>query len=139
MNPRQHTDKMRMLNIPTVTGPSIYLVDDAPFLTEVYTTVLGASGCRVCAFNDRAEALAALKADWNKPDLLITDYRGLSMPVDQFLHQCLLVHPALRILMVSGFSRAHLRFSKAKPDRFMEKPFTPEQLQREVKDILLSS
>ena len=128
-----------MLNIPAVTGPSIYVVDDAPFLTTLYTTVLGASGYNVRPFNDRAQALAALKADWNKPDLLITDYRGLSMPVDQFLHQCLMVHPALRILMVSGFNRAHLRFSKAKPDRFIEKPFTSEALQREVKDILLSS
>jgi DNA-binding NtrC family response regulator len=120
---------------PAVTS-SIYVVDDAPFLTELYTVLLGASGYRVHAFNDRAEALAALKADWNKPDLLITDYRGLSMPVDQFLHQCLLVYPALRILMVTGFKRTDLRFSRAKPDRFMEKPFTPEELQREVKAIL---
>ena len=120
---------------PAVTS-SIYVVDDAPFLTELYTTLLGASGYKVRAFNDRAEALAALKADWKKPDLLITDYRGLSMPVDQFLHQCLLVYPALRILMISGFKRGDLRFSRAKPDRFMEKPFTPEELQREIKAIL---
>jgi len=120
---------------PAVTS-SIYVVDDAPFLTELYTTLLGASGYKVRAFNDRVEALAALKADWKKPDLLITDYRGLSMPVDQFLHQCLLVYPALRILMISGFKRGDLRFSRAKPDRFMEKPFTPEELQQEIKAIL---
>jgi hypothetical protein len=58
------------------------------------------------------------------------------MPVDQFLHQCLMVHPALRILMVSGFKRADIRFSQASPDRFIEKPFSNEELKREVKAVL---
>jgi DNA-binding NtrC family response regulator len=129
---------MKMLEIAATATASIYIVDDAPFLTELYTTLLHACGYRVTAFNDRAKALAALKADWRKPDLLITDYRGLSMPIDRFLHQCLLLHPALRILMVSGFRRTDVRFSKAKPDRFMEKPFTPEEFEREVKAILSS-
>jgi len=129
-------DKMRTLEIAATASPSIYVVDDAPFLTEVYTILLAASGYRVRAFNDRVQAVAALKAEWKKPDLLITDYRGLSMPVDRFLHRCLLVHPALRILMVSGFGRAELRFSRAKPDRFLQKPFTREELLGEVEAIL---
>ena len=121
---------------PNESKASIYVVDDGPFLTELYTGMLGASGYRVRAFNDRVKALAAFKADWKKPDLLIMDYCGLSMPVEHFLHQCLLTYPALRILMLSGFRRAYLRFSGAKPDRLMEKPFTREEFQREVKDIL---
>ena len=136
MNTNVSAATMRMFEIAATAAPSIYVVDDAPFLTELYTSILQASGYGVTAFNDRVKALAALKADWRKPDLLITDYRGLSMPIDQFLHQCLLVHPALRILMVSGFRRTDVRFSKAKPDRFMEKPFTPQELEREVKAIL---
>src|SRR5262249_8265886 len=117
-------------------APRIYVVDDAPFLTELYIRLLEASGFTVRAFNDRMEALSALIADWNKPDLLITDYRGLSMPVDQFMHHCLMVHPALRILMVSGFSREDVHFSLARPDRFLEKPFHPEEFQREVEAVL---
>jgi DNA-binding NtrC family response regulator len=119
-----------------LAAPSIYVVDDAPFLTDLYTSLLEASGYCVRAFNDRFEALVALKAEWNKPALLISDYRALSMPVDQFLQQCLLVHPALRILMVSGFPRTHIHFSQARPDRFIEKPFTLEEFHREVKALL---
>jgi DNA-binding NtrC family response regulator len=126
---------MRILKVPP-TSPSIYVIDDAPFLTELYCTVLEASGYAVRAFSDRAEAIAALKADLNKPVLLVTDYRGLSMPVDRFLHECLMVHPALRILMVSGFRRVDVRFSQARPDRFMEKPFTLQEFQREVEAVL---
>jgi CheY-like chemotaxis protein len=127
---------MRILKNPAGAAPSIYVVDDAPFLTELYTSLLEASGYIVRAFNDRAEAVKALAADWNKPDLLISDYSGLSMSVDQFLHQCLMIHPALRILMVSGLMRTDVRFSQARPDRFIEKPFTAEQLQQEVKAVL---
>ena len=126
---------MRILKNPTGPAPSIYVVDDAPFLTELYTRLLEASGYIVRAFNDRAEAVEALEADWNKPDLLISDYRGLSMSVDQFLHQCLMIHPALRILMVSGLRRADVQFSQARPDQYIEKPFTAEQLQEEVRSV----
>ena len=112
------------------------MVDDAPFLTELYARLLEPSGYAVTSFNDRVDALAALNADWKKPDLLITDYLGPSMPVDQFLHQCLVIYPALRILMISGLSRAHIHFSQVKPDRFIQKPFGRDELQREVEAIL---
>ena len=115
---------------------SIYAVDDAPCLTKLYAALLEATGYILRTFNDRAEALAALKADRKKPDLLITDYRGLSMSVDQFMHQCLVVHPALRILMASGYSQTDLRFSQAIPDRFIQKPFTAEVLLQEVRAAL---
>jgi CheY-like chemotaxis protein len=112
------------------------VVDDVPDLTELYSTLLEATGYIVRAFNDRAEALAALKADRTKPDLLITDYLGLSMRVDRFICHCLVVHPTLRILMASGFTRTDMRFSQATPDRFIQKPFTPEELRQEVRAAL---
>lgn len=120
----------------TTEAPLIYVVDDAPDLTELYTAFLEATGCIVRAFNDRAEALAALKADLTKPDLLITDYLGLSMTVDGFMSQCLAAHPTLRILMASGFSQTEVGFSQARPDRFLQKPFTLQELRQEVRAAL---
>lgn len=117
-------------------APVIYAVDDMTDLTDLYLTLLEATGYRVKTFNDRAGALAALTAERTKPKLLITDYLGLSMSVDQFLHRCLAVHPTLRILMASGFNPTDMRFLQAKPDRFLEKPFAPEDLQREVRAAL---
>ena len=120
-----------------MTGtPVIYAVDDMEDLTELYTTLLEAIGYSVKTFNNRAEALSALTAEKTKPKLLITDYLGLSMSVDQFLRRSLAVHPTLRILMASGFDRTGMRFLQASPDRFLEKPFTPEELQREVRAAL---
>jgi len=122
----------------TPKTPSIYAVDDVPELTELYTTFLEATGYIVKAFNDRSEALAALKATQTKPDLLITDYLGLSMAVDGFMIRCLVVHPALRILMATGFGRTVVRACQIRPDRFIQKPFTLEELQQEVQAALTS-
>jgi CheY-like chemotaxis protein len=119
-------------------APLIYAVDDVPDLTELYITLLEANGYSVRAFNDRAEALSALKADRTKPDLLITDCAGPSMPVDRFMQRCLVVHPTLRILMASGFSRTDVRLSQARPDRFIQKPFTAAEFLRRVRAVLVA-
>jgi CheY-like chemotaxis protein len=120
----------------TAEPQSIYVVDDSPCLTKLYAKLLEAAGYILRTFNDRAEALAAIRADRKKPDLLITDYRGLSMSVDQFMCECLVVHPSLRILMASGFSQTDVRFSEARPDRFVQKPFAPEVLLQEIRAAL---
>jgi DNA-binding NtrC family response regulator len=114
-------------------------VDDQLWLTQLYTLVLEKAGYSVRAFNDRSEALAALEADRTKPDLLITDDLGHAMPVDQFMQHCRVVHPTLRILMASGFSQVGARFSLARPDRFIQKPFTLEVLRQEVGGVLTAS
>ena len=115
---------------------SIYTVDDNEGLTELYTILLEARGYTVRSFDNRADALAGLESDSEKPNLLIMDCLGHSMPVDRFMHRCLAVHPTLRILMASGLSPAELRFSGAWPDRFIQKPFTGEEFLKEVKAAL---
>ena len=131
----QHTDRAQPIS-PAPERLSIYAVDDMPRLTELYTSLLEATGYRVRAFNDRETALAALKTDRRMPALLITDYLGRSMPVDHFLHACRLMHPGLRILMASGFNPQHMRLPHARPDRFLQKPFSPEEFHQEVRAAL---
>ena len=117
---------------------SVYTVDDNKDLTELYATLLEAGGYTVRAFGDRAAALAALENEGRRPDLLIMDCLGHSMPVERFIHRSLAVHPALRILMASGLSPTELRFSSARPDRFIQKPFTGVEFLKEVRAALAS-
>lgn len=114
----------------------IYIVDDEPRLTDLYSIILEGIGYGVRAFNSRVDALASLKGERKKPDLLIMDYLGHAMSVDQFMQRCLLAHPALRILMATGFSQVDAKFSHIAPDRFLQKPFTAEEFLREVKAAL---
>jgi CheY-like chemotaxis protein len=113
---------------------SIYVIDNDEDLTELYVILLKSRGYRVRPFNDRAEALAALEKDQRKPDLVITDYLGHLMPMDQFVHRSLAVHPSLRILMASGLSPAEARLASA--GWFIQKPFTGEELLKEVRATL---
>ncbi len=112
------------------------MVDDTEGITELYHIFLHGAGYIVRSFDNRAEALAELTSDKNKPNLLIMDYLGDAMPADRFIQRCRSVHPALRILMASGFSLNEARFSCVRPDRFIQKPFTAEEFQEEVRAVL---
>jgi len=134
--PSRSEDLLRSGSVPSARrsarAGSIYAVDDDEDLTDLYTILLEARGYTVKAFRDRAEAVAALEKDSPGPELLIMDYLGHSMPVDRFMHRSLAAHPTLRILMASGLSPAHVRFSSTWPDRFIQKPFTAEEFLKEV-------
>src|SRR5262245_18506197 len=104
----------------------IYAVDDMPPLTDLYKSLLETTGCFVRTFNDLSNALEALKTETKRPVLLITDYYGLSMPVDEFINACRSIHPTLPILMASGLHKSHMRFARVRPDYFIHKPFTAD-------------
>ena len=114
---------------------TIYVVDDEPRLTNLYAVILAAAGYVVQAFNDRVEALAALKGERNKPELLVTDFSGHAMSADRFMQRCVIAHPFLRILMASGLEQDATCVS-VRPDRFLRKPFTAEKFLEEVKATL---
>ena len=101
----------------------------------MYAVILAAAGYVVQAFNDRVEALASLKGERKKPELLITDFSGHAMPADRFMQRCLRAHPFLRILMASGLNQNGAWFSVT-PDRFLRKPFTAEKFLEEVRAVL---
>jgi len=120
------------------TAPIIYAVDDMPCLTELYGLVLGKSGYVVKGFHDRRAALNTLCTAQTKPVLLITDLHNPTMRIESFLEQCVAARPGLRILLVSGFGCHPAWCFSVKPDRFLPKPFTPEEL-RETVEIMLAA
>ena len=120
----------------SVEPSSIYAVDDLPCLTDLYRGALQPKGYAVTAFNDRAAALAALRTDRELPTLLITDYLGGSLPIDEFLHACRQAHPQLRILMASGLVPDAMHFCLTRPDGFLLKPFSLEDLEVAVNTVL---
>jgi len=136
LKPFLHQNDAYASGLYAAESPLIYAVDDVPELTGLYNALLEASGYRVRTFNDRAEVVAALRMDRKKPELLITDCLGHSMPVERFMCHCLDVHPTLRVLMVSGFSQTDTEITRARPDRFIQKPFTSEEFRREVSAAL---
>jgi DNA-binding NtrC family response regulator len=117
-------------------APIIYAVDDMPCLTELYGLVLGRSGYVVKGFHDRRAALNSLCAAQTKPVLLITDLQNPTMRIEPFLEQCVAARPGLRILLVTGFGYHRAWCFSVKPDRFLPKPFAPEELRETVEAML---
>ena len=115
----------------------IYAVDDLPCLVELYAVVLNASGYVVKCFHDRRTALASLRTAEEKPVLLITDLHNPTLRTESFLQECVAIHPALRILMATGFGYNQARSVSSIPNRFLQKPFMPEEL-REAVDATLA-
>ena len=115
---------------------SVYVVDAAEGLAELYTLFLKEKGYVVRAYDQRAEALAALMADTTRPELLIMDCLGDSMPVDLFLQRCLIAHPTLRILIASESNQRDVMPFCSKPFRFIQKPFTADEFLQEVEAAL---
>jgi CheY-like chemotaxis protein len=111
----------------------IYLVDDEPRLTELYSIVLEAAGYVAKPFNDRIEALTALKTETPKPGLLIMDYLGHPMPTERFIERCRILHPRLRVLLASGFNELDRRLASVRAEGFIQKPFTADAFLREVR------
>jgi two-component system cell cycle sensor histidine kinase/response regulator CckA len=122
----------------TLHIPWIFVVDDLPGLTELYTILLQTCGFRVNGFQDRKALLAALKANHHSPDLLVTDCSGHSMPIETFISECRALHPNLRILVASGFDADDPQPSLVSNCRFLRKPFTGEEFLREVKATLMT-
>ena len=58
------------------------------------------------------------------------------MSAERFVECCLVVCPSLRILMVSGYSQADVRFPQAGLDRFIQKPFTVKEFLQRVRYTL---
>jgi len=107
-----------------------------PCLSELYALVLNASGYVVRRFQDRRAVLASLSSAQEKPALLITDLHNPSMRIEPFLEECVALHPVLQILMATGFAYHHAWCFSVRPNHFLQKPFTPQELRQAVEDTL---
>jgi DNA-binding NtrC family response regulator len=131
----QPTPEERSAAAPADAAP-IYIVDNEPQLTELYSIVLESAGYVAKAFNDRIEALSALKTETPKPGLLIMDYLGHPMPTERFMERCRFLYPKLRILVATGFNEFDRRPGCVQPDGVIQKPFTAKAFLQEVRATL---
>ncbi len=131
----------RAFKIPIAPGSRatretvIYVVDDEDGLIVLYMLFLEGAGYTVRPFTRRTDALVALATD-PTPALLIMDYLGRTMPVENFMAQCLVMHPALPILMVGERLPDGIGLSFAKSVGFLQKPVTAKQFLDAVKAVL---
>lgn len=84
-------------------GRHILYLDDDDSLVFLVRRLLEIEGFKVTAFSDQAEAIAAVKADGDAFDLVITDFNMPGMNGIEVMQEMLAIHPALKTAIASGF------------------------------------
>jgi CheY-like chemotaxis protein len=117
--------------------PLIYIVDDEPLLVDLAEASLAPGGYAIKKFVDPDQAAAACKSARIKPDVLVTDYAMGKMNGLELLEKCRQYKTDLKGVLVSGTAGAEIILNASvKVDRFVGKPYQPENLLELVRRVL---
>lgn len=115
----------------------VFVVDDEPMLLDVARMILEPLGYKVQTFRDADLALAAFQAARPRPHLIMTDFSMHTMSGMDFIRECRRIEPRQKIILVSGtVDETIYARSTVKPDRFLAKPYLPNQLADMVHELL---
>jgi PAS domain S-box-containing protein len=136
-------------SLPNDRGPAglphdketILLAEDEPSLRRLIARVLRTQGYTVLEAADGNEALALAQANGVKIRLLVTDVimPGLSSKMlAEWLKQ---VNPGVKVLFISGYINNNaVRDAMSKPGTFfLQKPFSPTDLSKKVREAIEAS
>lgn len=120
---------------PDRAAATILVCDDDPSLRELVRAVLGPA-YRFAEAADGLEALALARE--LRPDLVVLDVMLPGLSGIEVL-EALRLDEELRsipVVVITAWSHAELDAQVAGADRFVSKPFDPDQLSRAVEELL---
>jgi nitrogen-specific signal transduction histidine kinase/ActR/RegA family two-component response regulator len=112
---------------------TILFVDDEDLLLTMGQMVLSSFGYTVLTANSGQKALEIFGQSKKKIDLVITDLVMPNMSGRELTEQIQQLAPQTRILWCSGYVRST---GPEEEERYLQKPFTSQDLLRKVKQIL---
>ena len=117
--------------------PLVFVVDDEPMIGTIVELTLQMHSYRTKVFKDPVTALETLCSTDAKPDLLITDFNMPGMTGIDLIRGCRTMHPQLKTILCSGtVEESFLKSFVPQPDKFIAKPFFPQDLLDAVKALL---
>jgi DNA-binding NtrC family response regulator len=134
-----------MLNAEQRTAPgnglqSILVVDDEPEVRKLVGAMLSGYGYRVITADNGENAIKAFKKAQPPVDLLLTDVVAPGMAGPVVADKLAELNPELRVLFMSGYDNTQVvqRYVVEKGFALLRKPFTMEQLEAKVREVLTS-
>ena len=114
------------------------LVEDDNAVREFTAEALRGAGWTVLLASGPADALAIAAREKLRIDLLLTDVVMPGMSGGTLADKLTALRPDLRVLFVSGYSEEDVmgRGGLAPGRAVLEKPFTPSELRRRVRQLL---
>lgn len=115
---------------------TILVVEDEPSLLEVVREVLEEDGYQVLLASGPKEALALVRTDLDRVDLLITDIVMPEMNGRELAARMQALRVGLKVLYMSGYEFDGYGRVSSTEEAFLQKPFTAEVLSRKVRQVL---
>ena len=119
---------------------TILLVEDEERVREVMELTLSLSGYHVLSAVGAPEALEIIESYDDAIHLMVTDFAMPHMNGADLAARLKRLRPEAKVLYVSGFQRQDVQSFHDKNGRteieFLQKPFTPEELEQKVIAIL---
>ena len=117
---------------------TVLVVEDDPQLRQLTRKLLEYHGYRVLAAESADAALALAAGEAQAIDLLLTDIVLPDVNGVELARRLQEKRPAMRVMFTSGYTGRSLEASGvlAHPDAFVEKPFTADDLARQVRLVL---
>lgn len=120
---------------PDDGAATILVCDDDPSLRELVRAVLG-HGYRFIEAADGIEALALAREE--RPDLIVLDVMLPGLSGIEVLEELRNDEgmKAIRVVVITAWSHAEIDAQVAGADRFVSKPFDPDELSSAVEELL---
>ena len=119
---------------------SILIVEDDVYLQKLYEMMLQSQGYEVIAkARNGNEAIEIFKSLTTKPDIILMDHR---MPIKNGIETTLelaKINSSSNIIFISADNSVKNQALSIGAKIFIEKPFSIEQLHREIKNIITNS
>jgi CheY-like chemotaxis protein len=125
--------------LPVAGHETVVVVEDESSIRAVIERTLTASGYVVLLFGSAEEALTALETGEQAVDILLTDVvLPGALQGNDLAQRVLAARPDLPVLYMSGYTRNAIVHAGRLDEgvNFLEKPFTPDDLARRVREVL---
>lgn len=118
-------------------GETILLVEDEPLVRELSRDMLERQGYHVVTATDAGEAERLGNDRTQVFDVLIVELNLPGISGRELARRLRLVHPALRVLFIRGYSDSQSGVDENPPSgvAFLQKPFSAESLTRRIAQI----
>lgn len=122
---------------------TILLVEDEDRVREVMELTLALSGYKVLSVEGAKRALEVIESYDGTIHLMVTDFAMPHMNGAELASRFKRARPQGRVLYVSGFQKQDVQQYHDRAGRssleFLQKPFTPEELEEKVQNILAAT
>ncbi|MBU1108802.1 MAG: response regulator [Candidatus Riflebacteria bacterium] len=126
----------QMQQISMATQETIIVADDEKSLLLILTKTLSKAGYNVISADNGAEAWRLFEKHGIAVDLLVLDTNMPEMSGPEVLEKVKKTDATIPVILLSGFSQSPVISGDIRPDAFIQKPFTREEILKTIRKLL---